>query len=166
MATKQELVEGAYEEIALAGYVFDLSDEELNTGLRRLDRLAAEWDALGIRVGYNIAGADGSNLDDDSGLPDWAENAYITNLALRIAPTVGKQVLPDTRIAARDGKRALLIGNYEIPQMQMPRQMPIGTGNRRNTKTQVFFATKERVTTTHDADLNIGAEEQQQNFSD
>ncbi len=166
MTTKQELVDGAYEEIALAGYVFDLSPEERETGLRRLDRLAAEWDALGIRVGYNIAAADGSSLEDDSGLPDWAVNAYITNLALRLAPTIGKQVTPDTRIAARDGKRALLIGNYEIPQMQMPRQMPIGTGNRRNTKTQVFFATKERVTTTHDADLNIGAEEQQQNFSD
>ncbi|RBL65198.1 hypothetical protein C3E98_044350, partial [Pseudomonas sp. MWU13-2625] len=70
MATKQELVDGAYEEIVLAGYVFDLSPEERETGLRRLDRLAAEWDALGIRVGYNLASADGSSLEDESGLPD------------------------------------------------------------------------------------------------
>ncbi|WP_412021536.1 packaged DNA stabilization gp4 family protein [Burkholderia cepacia] len=166
MATKQELVEGAYEEIALAGYVFDLEPEELETGLRRCDRLGAEWDAMGIRIGYNIADSDGSSLDDESGVPDWAQNAFITNLALSIAPTIGKQVSPQTMMAARRGMRALLIGNYEIPQMQMPRQMPIGTGNRRNTKTQVFFATKERVTTTHDAELDIGVEEQRQNFSD
>ncbi|WP_175770566.1 packaged DNA stabilization gp4 family protein [Burkholderia anthina] len=165
MSTKKHLVESAYAEIALAGYVFDLQPEELETGLRRLDWLGAEWDALGIRVGYNIADHDGSSLNDESGVPDWAENAYITNLALRLAPTLGKQVSPDTRIAAREGKRALLIGNYEIPQMQMPRHMSIGTGNRRNTKTQVFFATKQRLTTTHDAELEPGGEHTQP-FSD
>ncbi|TDV06062.1 packaged DNA stabilization gp4 family protein [Paraburkholderia caballeronis] len=166
MATKKELVEGAYEEIALAGYVFDLSPEELQTGLRRCDRLGAEWDALGIRLGYNIPPcSDDSSLDDESGVPDWAQNAFITNLAVSIAPTVGKQVSIDTRLAARRGYKALLIGNYEIPQMQMPRHMPIGTGNRRNTKTQVFFATKERLTTTHDGELEPGGEHMQ-NFSD
>lgn len=165
MATKKELVEGAYEEIALAGYVFDLSPEELNTGLRRCDRLGTEWDALGIRLGYNIADTECSDLNDDSGVPDWAQNAFIANLALRIASTIGKQVSMDTRIAARQGKQALLIGNYEIPQMQMPRQMPIGTGNRRNTKTQVFFAPKDRVTTTHDAFLQPDGDGVQE-FSD
>lgn len=166
MSTKQELVEDAYEELGLAGYVFDLEPEELATGLRRCDRLGAEWDAMGIRIGYNIGGRDTSDLTDESGVPDWAENAFVTNLAVSLASTIGKQPAPSTILAARRGLRALMLGNYEIPQMQMPRQMPIGTGNRRNTKTQVFFATKERVTTTHDADLNIGAEEQQQNFSD
>ncbi|MCA8326125.1 packaged DNA stabilization gp4 family protein [Burkholderia cepacia] len=166
MSTKQELVEDAYEELGLAGYVFDLTAEELQTGLRRCDRLGAEWDAMGIRIGYNIGGRDCSDLSDHSGVPDWAENAFITNLAMSLASTIGKQAAPSTILAARRGVRALLLGNYEIPQMQMPRQMPIGTGNRRNTKTQVFFATKERVTTTHDADLDIGIEERQQNFSD
>ena len=165
MSTKQHLVESAYEELGLAGYVFDLEPEELETGLRRCDRLGAEWDALGIRIGYNIADHDGSSLNDESGVPDWAENAFVTNLALSIAPTIGKQPSPSTILAARRGLRALLIGNYEIPQMQMPRHMPIGTGNRRNTKTQVFFATKERLTTTHDAELEPGGESMQ-NFSD
>ncbi|MEZ7524011.1 packaged DNA stabilization gp4 family protein [Burkholderia vietnamiensis] len=154
MATKRELVEAAYEEIGLAGYVFDLTDEERDTALRRLDRLASQWDAKGIRLGYNLPpSADASSLDDDAGIPDWAEQAFYTNLALRLAPTVGKQVSQDTRIAARDGYRTLLMGNYEIPQMQMPRHMPIGTGNRRNTKNQQFFAPVDRVTTTHDATL-------------
>lgn len=154
MATKGEMVEAAYEEIALAGYVFDLTDEERESALRRLDRMMASWDARGIRIGYNIpASADESSLSDDCGIPDWAEEPCYTNLALRIAPTIGKQVAADTRIAARAGYRTLLMGDYEIPQMQMPRHMPIGTGNRRNTKNQQFFAPVDRVTTTHDATL-------------
>lgn len=155
MATKRELVEGAYEELGLAEYVFDLSDEELDTGLRRLDRMMTKWDARGIRLGYNTPpSADDSSLNDDAGIPDWAEEAVQTNLALRLAPTLGKVVSNDTKIAARDGYRTLLMGDYQIPQMQMPRHMPIGSGNRRNVKNQTFFAPVDRVTTTHDALLD------------
>jgi hypothetical protein len=134
--------------------VFDLTPEEGTTALHRLDRMAAMWDAKGIRVGYNLPAATAdSNLDDEACIPGWAEDPFITNLALRIAPTVGKTVSLDTRKAARDSYNALLVGNYEIPQMQFPRHMPIGTGNRRNVKNQTFFAPTERVTTTHDAVL-------------
>lgn len=152
MATKLELIHGAYAELGLADYVFDLSPEEIDTGLHRLDRMMATWYAKGIRIGYNLPpDASSSSTNDDACIPDWAEDPAITNLALRIAPTIGKQVSPDTRIAARQGYNALLIGNYEIPQMQYPRHMPIGTGNRRNVKNQTFFAPVDRVTTTHDA---------------
>lgn len=147
MATKRELVEGMYTEIALAGYVFDLDPEEIDTGLLRLNQLATKWEARGIRLGFNIGG----ELDDEACIPDWAEEAFITNGAVRLAPTIGKQVTIDTRMAARDGFKTLCMGNYEIPQMQMPRHMPIGSGNRRNVKNQQFFAPVDRVTTTHDA---------------
>ncbi|MGF6643118.1 packaged DNA stabilization gp4 family protein [Paraburkholderia sp. GAS82] len=154
MTKKLELIHAAYAELGLAEYVFDLQPEELTTGLHRLDRMAAEWDALGIRIGYNLpASVRESNANDEACIPDWAEDPFITNLALRIAPTIPKQVSIDTRIAARAGYNILLIGNYEIPQMQYPRQMPIGTGNRRNVKNQTYFAPVERVTTTHDAIL-------------
>ncbi|AVR10299.1 MULTISPECIES: packaged DNA stabilization gp4 family protein [pseudomallei group] len=152
MTTKGELVAAAYEEIALAGYVFDLTSEERDTALKRLERMAAAWDARGIRIGYNLAGSQAS-LNDAAGIPDWAEEAFYTNLAKRIAPTLGKQLSAETMRAAADGYRTLLIGNYEIPQMQMPRHMPIGLGNRRNTKNQQFFAPVDRVTTTNDAPL-------------
>lgn len=151
MATKLELINGAYAEIGLSGYVFDLTAEELDMALGRLDRMAATWDAKGIRLGYNLPPShDDSSTDDEAGIPDWAEDAFIANLALRLAPTKGKTVSAETKVAARDAYKALLIGNYEIPQMQMPRHMPIGSGNRRNTKNQQFFAPVDRVTTTHD----------------
>jgi hypothetical protein len=154
VAKKIELIHGAYAELGLANYVFDLQPEEITTALHRLDRMMAQWDALGIRIGYNMpASVALSNANDDACVPDWAEDPIITNLSLRVAPTIPKQVSIDTRIAAREGYNALLVGSYEIPQMQYPRQMPIGTGNRRNVKNQTYFAPVERVTTTHDAIL-------------
>jgi hypothetical protein len=154
MTKKLELIHGAYTELGLANYVFDIQPEEITVALHRLDRMAGEWDALGIRIGYNLPpSVRESNANDEAGIPIWAEDTFIANLALRIAPTIPKQVSSDTRIAAKTGYNTLLVGNYEIPQMQYPRQMPIGTGNRRNVKNQTFFAPVERVTTTHDAVL-------------
>jgi hypothetical protein len=154
VSTKRELVDGAYAELGLAEYVFDLQPEEIGTALHKLERMMSGWDSLGIRLGYAFAvtpkQADGN---DDACVPDWAEEGIITNLAVRLAPTVGKSASAETRINARQQYNTLLVGNYEIPQMQYPRQMPIGTGNRRNVKNQTYFAPVERTTTTHDAIL-------------
>jgi hypothetical protein len=151
---KLELIHAAYAELGLANYVFDLQPEEITTALHRLDRMMAQLDAMGVRIGYNLPpSASASSSNDEACIPDWAEDPVITNLALRIAPTIPKAVAPDTRIAAKNGWNALLVGNYEIPEMQYPRHLPIGTGNRRNVKTQTFFAPVERTTTTHDAIL-------------
>lgn len=149
MTTKEDLVNAAYAEISLAGYVFDIDPEEKQTALMRLERMAAAMDARGIRIGYNLAGAD-AQLTDPVGIPDWAEEAYYTNLAKRLSVTLGKQLLPETLIAAKEGMETLLLGSMHIPQMQMPRHMPIGTGNRRNAKNQQFFNPVDRLTTRQD----------------
>lgn len=151
MTTKGDLVNAAYEEIGLAGYVFDMQPEEIQTGVRRLERFMMMLDGRGIRLGYSAAAsARDASANDESGIPDWAEDAIIPLFALRLAPTLGKQVHPDTQIAARRGLNTLLVGTYTIPQMQMPRHMPIGLGNRRNTKNQQFFAPVDRITTRYD----------------
>ncbi|VVE59465.1 hypothetical protein PIN31009_05546 [Pandoraea iniqua] len=152
MATKKEIIDDAYAEIGLAGYTFDLSAEEYSYALRRLDWMAAMWDSQGIRVGYNLpASARASDLGDDAGIPDWALQGFVTNLAVtRLASMKGKTVPPQLAQVADDSYQALLTGSFEIPQMQMPRHMPIGTGNRRNTKNQQFFAPVDRITTTDD----------------
>lgn len=149
MTTKGDLVAAAYEEIALAGYVFDLTPEEQQGALMRLERMAAALDAKGVRIGYNLAGTS-AQLTDQVGIPDWAEEAFYTNLAKRLSVTLGKQLLPETLAAAKDGMETLLLGSMHIPQMQQPRLMPIGTGNRHNVKNQQFFAPVDRLTTRQD----------------
>lgn len=152
MTTKYDLVVAAYENLGLAEYVFDLQPEEIASGVKRLDRMMADFDARGIRLGYPIAAiAAAPSPTQVISIPDWAEDPVSLQLSLRIAPTIPKQVSMDVKKSAREGYRTLLMADYEIPQMQMPRHMPIGLGNRRNTKNQQFFAPVDRVTTVNDA---------------
>ena len=53
--TKREYIEQAFEEIGLASYVFDLTPEQLQSALRKLDAMLAEWNAKGLRLGLSTA---------------------------------------------------------------------------------------------------------------
>lgn len=107
--TKRELVTNAFEEIGLANYVFDLQPEQLQAALRRLDNMMATWNSRGLRLGYPLADSPGgSDLDQNSNITDEAIEAVVGNLAVRIAPMMGKTVSPDTKAAARSAYMALL----------------------------------------------------------
>lgn len=129
--TKKQIIEEAFAELALAGYVFDLTPDELQTALRRLDSMMGTWDGMGLRVGYSGASTVGaSNLEDDSGLPDGATEAVYQNLALRLAPTFGKQIPPATQIAAKEGLKRLMWRAAMPQEMQFPNTLPRGAGTK------------------------------------
>ena len=48
--TKRQYIEQAFEEVGLAAYVFDLTPEQLQSALRKLDAMMAEWNAKGLRL--------------------------------------------------------------------------------------------------------------------
>ena len=98
MTTKRQIIDRAYSAAGLASYAFDLSAEELQQARQTLDAMVAGWGIKGQRIGYN---ADPS-LDAAVGVPDWSEEAIALNLALRLAGAIGKQVMPDTKQAARE----------------------------------------------------------------
>ena len=129
--TKRQFVETAFSEIGLASYVYDLQPEQLQEALRRLDAMMATWNNKGIRIGYPLpASPEDSDLDTETGVPDAANEAIYLNLGIRIAPSVGKVVSQETKRMAREAYRALLI-NIAMPQeMQLPRTLPSGAGNK------------------------------------
>ena len=129
--TKRQFVEGAFEEIGMANYVFDLQPEQLQGALRRLDAMMMEWNAQGIRLGYPIASSpQDSDLDTETGAPDSAWEAVITNLAIRIAPGYGKTVSSDTKMIAKNAFNTLLQKAAFPLEKQLPETMPIGQGNK------------------------------------
>jgi hypothetical protein len=129
--TKRQFVEGAFEEIGMANYVFDLQPEQLQSALRRLDAMMMEWNAQGIRLGYPIASSpQDSDLSTQTETPDSAWEAVITNLAIRIAPGYGKAVSPDTKVIAKNAFNTLLQRATFPLEKQLPETMPIGQGNK------------------------------------
>lgn len=131
--TKREIVTQAFEEAGLAAVVFDLQPEQLDSALRRLDSMMATWAGKGINLGYALSSdAEGSDVDDDSGIPTIANEAVYLNLALRIAPGFGKTIQPGTAVAAKDAYDALLTRFAQPQQVAYPSNLPRGAGNRRS----------------------------------
>lgn len=132
--TKNQLIQAALSEAGLSSYAFDLSADQLAQAVARLDSMMAEWNARGLRLGYPIAASPSTvNLADDSNLPDWAWEAVITNLAIRLGPAYGKALGPDTKANARHSLNTVMARAAMPSQMQLS-ALPKGAG----TKGDVF----------------------------
>lgn len=135
--TKRQFVTQAFEEIGLAAYVYELTPEQLDSALRRMDAMIAGWNSSGVRIGYPLPSSpDSSNIDVDSGVPDFANEAIYLNLAVRLAAPYGKVLAPETKAAA-DMAYSNMANQVmpPIPERQMPRTLPRGAGTKpwRNT---------------------------------
>ena len=125
--TKGELASGALEEIGIASYEFDISPEQRQSVIRRLDMMMAEWVARFLRLSYPITTSVTPDPNQESNLPDWAGEAVITNLAIKIAPSYGKTVSPETRATAKNAYTTLCGIFSEPKEMQFP-SGPKGAG--------------------------------------
>lgn len=133
MWTKQQIIAQAFDELALAGYVYDLDPDQLESALRRLDTMMAQWAAVGIVLGYLLpATPDDSYISSDSGIPDAAVEAVYMNLAVKLAASRGKALTSDTKAAAKRGYDQLLGAAVRAATRQtpMPNTMPRGAGNK------------------------------------
>ena len=129
--TKRQFVRGAFEELGLGAYAYDLGSEEMQFGLRRLDAMLAEWNGRGIRLSYPIPSSpENSDLDEETSVPDRANETIICNLAVRLAPSYGKTVAMETKANARRGYNTILAVAAFPPEMQMPNTMPAGAGQK------------------------------------
>ena len=129
--TKRQLVTQAFDEIGLASYIFDLQPEQLQSALRRLDTMMATWNAQGIRLAYPLpSNPQDSDLDQETEVPDSAYEAIYTNLAIRIAPSFGKQVAIEVKTTAKQAYNVLLQRATHPIDMQLPRTMPAGAGQK------------------------------------
>jgi hypothetical protein len=129
--TRQQFVEQAFEEIGYASYAYDLEPEQLESAGRRLDAMVASWNGKGIRLGYPLPSSpELADLSTETDVPDYANEAIYTNLAVKLAPTVGKTVSMETKASAKAGYN-LLLQNAAMPmEQQLPNTMPAGAGTK------------------------------------
>jgi hypothetical protein len=133
MWTKDQLISKAFSELALAGYVYDLSPEVREDALQTLDAMMAEWAGAGISIGYLLpTSPDESNIDDLAGIPDTANQAVYMNLAVSLAAGRGKTLAARTLLAAKRGYDRLLgaAARAVARQASMPNTLPRGAGNK------------------------------------
>lgn len=129
--TKQLIVAMAFEELTLAGYEFDVTNEENASALRRLDTLMARWRTEGLDLGYNFPLSLGQSLlTDASGLPDDTIDAVALSLAKRIAAPIGKSLSAESQVALNDAVSALYARYLTIPERQLAWGTPRGAGRK------------------------------------
>jgi len=129
--SKRQFVNAAFEEIGLASYVFDLGPEQMQSALRRLDAMMADWNAKGIRLAYPLPSSpQDSSLDEQTNVPDSANEAIICSLGIRLAPSYGKQVMIETKTTAKQGYDILLQRATFPLEKQLPATTPAGAGNK------------------------------------
>lgn len=139
--SKRQIIEAALHEIGLASYIFDMGADQLQAYVRRLDMQMATWAGMGVQVGWPLPGVDpeASDLDTETGLQDTAVEAVTCNLALAIAPSIGRTPMPDTRMRARAAFDVLLIRAVKPIQQQLPATLPRGQGQRYRQAVQPYF---------------------------
>lgn len=129
--TKRQFVTQAFEEIGLAAYVFDLQPEQMDSARIKLDAMMASWASNGVSLNYPLPqNQDGGDLDDDTGVPDFANETIYLNLALKLAPSYGKQISNLTMISAKNAYDQLVRSQITVPEMRLPDTMPLGQGNK------------------------------------
>lgn len=139
--SKGGLVSYAYDEATLAGYEFDITDQEIATALQRLDALMAELAISGMDVGYNAPPSmGGSTMGDPSGVPDLAFQFVGLELAFRLFPTLGKQMAPTSMAAHARSRVAIRAWCARIPERPLPGGIPIGAGANRYRRWSPFTA--------------------------
>ena len=163
MWTKGQLIAEAYGELALAGYEFDITPDEQQAGLRRLDAMMARWDSQGIRIGYALnASPDGSDPADASGVSAECVEAVYMNLAVNIAASKGKALAQSTKAAAKTAFDALLsaVVRGQTTQQQLAGGTPKGAGLKpwRNSGASPFITAPNTapIRNTADGGLNLG----------
>lgn len=126
--TKGDLVIRALKMLGVVDSITSADPEEIQDGLEYLDSMAAEWENHGIRIGY-IMPAEGipTMPDDESGLSDTKVLGVAANLAVNMAPMLGREAQQTVKSRAKlfyDG-----LFSVELPQRQSDPMMPTGSGN-------------------------------------
>lgn len=131
--TKRQIIEQAFEELGLAAYDFDLQPEQIESARRKLNNMVAGWSSRNIQIGFPLpSGADTDDINDDTDAPDYVIDAMIYNLALRIAPSIGKQPSHDTRLIASQSYENMIRMSVIKPiSIKLDPMLPAGAGYKR-----------------------------------
>lgn len=130
--TKRMLVEQMFNECSLNGWEYDITAEEKDVALTRLDALMWELRGRGLDLNYNFpAGIGQGSLNDDLGCPDQAFFGLSILGALRLCPTMGKKLSGESRQAMNDAMKAVRsAAAVLVPSMSLAPGTPLGSGNK------------------------------------
>jgi hypothetical protein len=125
MATNQEIIDKALQEIFVLVSGASASADESSDMLDMLNGMMAEWAVQDKDLNFPPQ----DTLGDTCPIPDWAEIGVITNLALEAAPSFDGQITP-ALVQKADRSRNTIettLINLKLEGADMS-HLPVGTG--------------------------------------
>lgn len=130
---KRVLIQRAYGVCGQSFTEFELSPEEMTAGLQLLNDVMGDLLSQGLNLGYNFPAINDGDPEDESGISKAAVRAVVYELAEALAPTIGKELSTQAKAVHGKAMSSLRSIYMTIPQMEMGRYTPRGTGGRRRT---------------------------------
>jgi hypothetical protein len=137
--TKGTLVVRALGKLGIANYVFDTEAEEDNSALRQLDSMAARWQDKLDGLSYVQPASNGQSLPSDaSGIDEADVDAFISNLAITLAPDYGKTPAPQLNKVAAESRSEIFTKYARRIEYRLPSRLATGAGNDRSWRPRFF----------------------------
>lgn len=125
MTTASQIINAALQDILVRTAESPIEADEAQDSIFYLNNLMAEYDAIGIDLGYTVI----DSLGDDITVPVGAIGPIIANLGVALAPQFSAQVTPGLARRAMSGMRTLRRLTRKFPVSRLPSTLPIGSGN-------------------------------------
>ena len=132
MTTTSEVVTAALGLTLTRAGDIPLEANETEQGIFQLNTMMASWN---LALGYTKV----SSTSDTITVPDYAIDAIVQNLAVRLAPAFGGLVDADLRENARQAKKDMLRQVVRIGPAKLPSTLPRGSGNTRSLRSSTFY---------------------------
>lgn len=130
--TKGAITVRALGKLGIANYVFDTEAEEDVSALRQLDSMAARWQSKLEPFGYRQPDTNGTSLpSDQAGIEEADVDAFISNLAVLLAPDYGKTPAGVLNKQAAESRSEMFTRYARRVEYQLPNRTPTGAGNDR-----------------------------------
>ncbi len=124
--TKIQILNDAFNELRINGITTQPDNEDVRLGIERLEDFMSE---LTFALGFNFEAI--PNPNTYSGIPQYANFAIASNMALRLAPAYGKA--PEALIRQASASMSALQNKTCRPRrVNYPSRQPLGMGNRRS----------------------------------
>lgn len=125
MTTGTEVVHGALQDILVQADEQEYQPSEYQAGMREINDMMSEWDALGYSLGFTLL----VNITDTLTVPASVIGAIKKNLAVRLAPQFNKQITQGLASLAASGMQAVQNISVVVQPTQLPDTLNIGSGN-------------------------------------
>lgn len=123
--TAESLVTDALGGVFAVGTEQPVEQNDINTGIRYLNRMMAKLDVMGVSLGYTVV----SSPSDAITVADGAISGMIDNLSVLLAPVYDQAVSAALFANAKDGLMAMRKLAIKILPTRHPSTLPIGSGN-------------------------------------